>query len=254
MVTTEARGEKPVLNSDGKPHGPTFSGLNEPITSHEIDQTKLKFRDIDTNNLEGMLAVLELLTNPENSEFLEGISKRTTVFDLKEYYSEEGRHGRVAIYPGLGIVGVYDITAPSQRKREDSVSISGGIVNRFAIRLDLHGRGLGKKLLEDAENFAFQKLGLSNIRAGVVMNERDSEDWNETNQKPKNQKRRARRSIIQKVLRTDPRGRLLIGRDWEDFYPTMPNVRVGGKPRQVLWLQKTREVWEEEQRAKTAAN
>lgn len=195
---------------------------------------------VDINRERGLRAILAMLKDDANRSHLEGVTRNTTIFDIRDYYSQPNRHGFVALHQAEGLVGVYDLHGPEIRRTRrggQNVVLTLGLLNRMCVRTDLQQRGIGQQLTQHALNMAHNEYGWLNLLAGIVLDEpttqrvqraraNENEDLRET----------LFRDILNDLKISDARVKLFITRNGFQYSGFNPNVTVGGEPREVLLI------------------
>ena len=195
---------------------------------------------VDTNRERGLRAILAMFKDDVNRSHLEGITRNTTIFDLRDYYGQAGRHGFVALHQGEGLVGVYDLSGPEVRRSRrggQDVVLTLGLLNRMCVRTDLQARGIGDQLTKDALRRAHDEYGWLNVLAGIVLGEEITQAIQRTRGNPDEHRRETVfRDIFNGLKVSDARVKLFAVRNGFQYSGFNPNVTVGGQVREVLLI------------------
>lgn len=204
---------------------------------------------IDVNNLRQMQGVLGIVTDPVNMKHLAGVSERTGISDIIQHYKKtpEERDGRV-LSDGDNVIAVFDIspmdwTRVGMKPEEDKDwGIRSSFLNRLAVRSDVHGKGIGTRVIEYAEEVAFRVHGYPSLQAAIILDNDQARAFDETF-KGNAQK------FAKEYMRNDARGKIFLGnRKWQisGIIRDQGGYREG-ESNSVLLIQKRRTAWEEEQ-------
>lgn len=218
----------------------------ESESSREREQQSYRIRPINLNNSREISIVLKMFLDPANRDHISNISENMQVSDIILHYKNPDRHGFVAVDRKGQVVGVFDLTPQGQSTEIIApVILAGGMLNKLCVDSKDQKQRIGPKLRAEAERIAFEEYKWPNLMAGVVLDEKQTEEsraaleilggWNE---------------FIEKYTKTDARGKLFL-RDgkWEARGTIPDNVYVESTNNyhDVLLIVKTRANWLAEQ-------
>lgn len=137
---------------------------------------RIRIDNLDLSSARQLDETLAILKDPSNADHLADISPRTSLLDIVRYYGDPKRITRVSLSEEGEVLGIYDISgnppyyvnnlSPEERP---GVSISSAWLNRLCVKPDKRNKGLGSKLIEDAEKQALFEQGFPVLRGAIVL-------------------------------------------------------------------------------------